>query len=99
MFLVPTPASACQAISEDICSFVVLLICVDLSLGVPGGQFRLLSVSRIFLGEFGHILNKGETKETSNSTKHNGRRAVMPYQGKFVHLFGDLLEVSHVLNR
>jgi hypothetical protein len=23
----------------------------------------------------------------------------MPYQGKFVHLFGDLLEISHVVNR
>jgi hypothetical protein len=23
----------------------------------------------------------------------------MPYQGKFVHLFGDLLEISHVVDR
>jgi hypothetical protein len=23
----------------------------------------------------------------------------MPYQGKFVHLLGDLLEISHVVNR
>jgi hypothetical protein len=57
--------------------------------------FQLLG---FFLGAFGHILYKGKTK-TSNSTKHNGRRAVMPYQGKFVHLFGDLLEVSHVVDR
>jgi hypothetical protein len=38
MFLVSSPASACQAISEDICSFGVLLICVDPSLGVLGGH-------------------------------------------------------------
>jgi hypothetical protein len=41
---------------------------------------------------------RGETK-TSTSTKHNSRRAVMPYQDKFVHLFGDLLEILHVVNR
>jgi hypothetical protein len=51
------------------------------------------------LGALGHILYKGGTEKTSNSTKHNGRRAVMPYQGKFVHLFGDLLEISHVVDR
>jgi hypothetical protein len=39
-----------------------------------------------------------EETKTSNSTKHNGRRAVMPYQGKFVHLFGDLLKISHVVD-
>jgi hypothetical protein len=37
---------------------------------------------------------RGTTK-TSNSANHNGRREIMPYQGKFVHLLGDLLEVSH----
>jgi hypothetical protein len=41
---------------------------------------------------------RGKTK-TSNSTKYNGRRVIMPYQAKFVHLFGDLLEVSHVVDR
>jgi hypothetical protein len=50
MFLVSTPASACRALSEDICSYGVLLICVDPSFGVPEGHSRLLSVSRIFLG-------------------------------------------------
>jgi hypothetical protein len=99
MFLLSTPASACQVASEDTCSFGVLLIYVGPLLGVPRGHSRLPSTFGFFLGEFGHILNKGETEETSNSTKHNGRRAVMPYQGKFVHLFGDLLEVSHVLDR
>jgi hypothetical protein len=64
----------------------------------PEATFDCFQFLGFFLGEFGHILNKGETEETSNSTKHNGRRAVMPYQGKFLHLFGDLLEVSHVLD-
>jgi hypothetical protein len=50
MFLVSAPTSACRALSEDICSFGVHLICVDPSLGVPGAHSRLLSVSRIFLG-------------------------------------------------
>jgi hypothetical protein len=45
MFLVSAPALACRALSEDICSFAILLICIDLSLGVPEGLFRLLSVS------------------------------------------------------
>jgi hypothetical protein len=57
--------------------------------------FQLLG---FFLEAFGHILYKGKTK-TSNSTKHNVIRAVMPYQGKFVHLLGDLLEISHVVDR
>jgi hypothetical protein len=42
---------------------------------------------------------RGKTKKINNSTKHNGRRAVMPYQGKFVHLLGDLLEIPHVVSR
>jgi hypothetical protein len=50
MFPVSAPALACRALSEDICSFGVLLICIDHSLGVPGGHSRLLSASRIFLG-------------------------------------------------
>jgi hypothetical protein len=38
-------------------------------------------------------------EKTNNSTKHNCRRAVMPYQGKFVHLLGDLLEIPDVVDR
>jgi hypothetical protein len=41
MFLVSALASACQALSEDICFFGVLLICIDPLLGVPGGHSRL----------------------------------------------------------
>jgi hypothetical protein len=37
--------------------------------------------------------------KTSNSTTYTGRRIIMPYQGKIVHLFGDLLEVSDVVVR
>jgi hypothetical protein len=36
--------------------------------------------------------------KTSKSTKYNGRGVIMPYHGILVHLFGDLLEVSHVAN-
>jgi hypothetical protein len=50
------------------------------------------------LGEFGHILHRGKTK-SGNSTTYNGRGVIMPYQGKFVHLLGDLLEVSYVVVR
>jgi hypothetical protein len=45
MFLVSAPTSACRALSEDICSFGVLLICVDPSLGVPGGRSIAFSFS------------------------------------------------------
>jgi hypothetical protein len=41
---------------------------------------------------------RGKIK-TSNSTTYTGRRIIMPYQGKIVHLFGDLLEVSDVVVR
>jgi hypothetical protein len=32
-----------------------------------------------------------------NSTTYTGRRVVIPYQGKVVPLFGDLLEVSDIV--
>jgi hypothetical protein len=40
----------------------------------------------------------GEIK-TSNSIEFNGRRVILPYHGILVHLLGDLLEVSHVVDR
>jgi hypothetical protein len=39
---------------------------------------------------------RGKIK-ASNSTTYTGRRVIMPYQGKIVHLFGDFLEVSYVV--
>jgi hypothetical protein len=39
---------------------------------------------------------RGKAK-TSNSTTHNGRRVIVPHQGKFVHFLGDLLEVLYVV--
>jgi hypothetical protein len=41
---------------------------------------------------------RGKIK-TSNSTTYNGRKVIVPYQGKIVHLFGNLLEVSDVVVR
>jgi hypothetical protein len=100
MFPMSTPASACRAPSEDRCYFEVLPGCVDLWLGVPGGHSRLLSASQIFLESvWPHPVQAGRLRRRNNSTKHNGRRAVMSYQGKFVNLLGDLLEIPHVIDR
>jgi hypothetical protein len=100
MFPVSAPASACRASCEDRCSFRVLLQCVDPSLGAPGGHSRLLSTSQIFLESvWPHPVQGGRLRRRHNSTKHNGRTAVMPYQGKFVHLLADLLEIPHVVDR
>jgi hypothetical protein len=41
---------------------------------------------------------RGKIK-TSNSTTYTGRRVITSYQGKVVHLFGDLLEVPDVVVR
>jgi hypothetical protein len=41
---------------------------------------------------------RGKIK-TSNPTTYTGRGVIMPYQGKIVHIFGDLLEVSNVVVR
>jgi hypothetical protein len=40
---------------------------------------------------------RGEIK-TSNSIEYNGRRLILPYHGILVHLLGDLLEVSNVVD-
>jgi hypothetical protein len=100
MFPASAPASACRAPCEDRCSFGVLPRCVNPSLGAPGGHSQLLSASQIFLESvWPHPVQGGRLRRRNNSTKHNGRRAVMHYQGKFVHLLGDLLEIPHVVDR
>jgi hypothetical protein len=80
MFLVSAPTSACRALCEDRCSFRFLPRCVDPSLGAPGGHSRLPSLSQIFLESvWPHPIYGGRLRRQNNSTKHNGRRAVMPY--------------------
>jgi hypothetical protein len=100
MFPVSAPASAYQAPCEDRCSFGVLPRCIDPSLGAPGGHSRLLSASQIFLESvWPHPVQRGRLRRQNNSTKHNGRRAAVSYQGKPVHLLGDLLKIPHVVDR
>jgi hypothetical protein len=64
------------------------------------GHSRLLSASQIFLESiWPHLVQGGRLRRQNNLTKHNGRRAVVSYQGKPVHLLGDLPEIPHFVDR